>query len=506
VIGPGHTDGATVDRDLELTAQVVVVGTGAGGAVVARELAEAGIDVLSLEEGPFLTVSDWRDLGPIDATRLLYRDQGLTASQGEPPVLMPMGRCVGGTTVINLGTALRMKPEHFELWRQSGVRDLTWEELAHDYDRVEELMPSAPVPESLIGPNTRILRDGAHALGLAGEVLARNAPGCCGSGRCFLGCPTDGKKALHLNYVPGALERGARLLTRCRVDRILCRGGRAAGVEAWVLGPNERRRRRITVRADRVVVACGALLSPVLLHASGIGRGHPASGRNLGVHPACRAVGLYEEPIHADRGVPQAYHVPVAAPGGAEMYLETAFLPPALMAPALPGFGPLHNELVRRYDHLALAGFRIIETERGEVRRSFFGLPVIHYRLSARDLATVMHGLALSARILFATGARRVFVPVRGLEVLERPDDVARLADPRIGACDLELSGYHAHGTLRMGSDPARAVVAEDGAHHEAPGLHVADASLFPASSRMNPQLTVMALATRVARAVAAGL
>src|SRR5581483_11010115 len=148
---------------------------------------------------------------------------------------------------------------------------------------------------------------------------------------------------------------------------------------------------RLTVRAPRVVVACGALLSPILLHASGLGKTHPASGANLGVHPACRAIGLYDAPVRGHAGVPQAYHAPVSSPG--EMYVETAFLPPALMGPALPGFGPEHAQLMQQYEHFALAGFRVIETQRGSVKSAYAGMPVIHYELGARDLETVRAGL-----------------------------------------------------------------------------------------------------------------
>jgi len=495
---PQHTDASRLSADTELTAEVVVIGTGAGGAAVARELAEAGRDVLLLEEGPWVTAADYGKLGTLDATRLLYRDAGLTASRGAPPVLLPMGRAVGGTTVINLGTVLRMQPEHFARWQEAGIARLTYAELSAAYDRVEELMPSRPVADAVIGPNTRMLMDGLAKLAIPGEVLTRNAPDCRGAGRCFLGCPTDAKRGVHLDWIPRALGRGARLVTGVRAERVLVESGRAAGVEGSVLGPNETRRHRFTVRAGRVVVACGALLSPVLLHASGLGKRHPASGANLGVHPACRAIGLYDAPVRGQAGVPQAYHAPVSSPG--EMYVETAFLPPALMGPALPGFGPEHQKLMQRYDHFALAGFRIIETERGSVKRAIGGMPAIDYALCARDLATVRAGLKLSARLLFETGAQRVFIPVHGLDTLESPNDISKIDDPRIEASDLELSGYHVHGTLRMGPDPRTSVVAENGAYHGVPGLYVADASLFPTSSRVNPQHTVMALATLIAR------
>ena len=502
MIPPKHVDGATLESDTDVAADVVVIGTGAGGAAVARELTEAGRDVILLEEGPYVTARDYGHLSTIDATKLLYRDRGLTASQGAPPVLLPMGRCVGGTTVINLGTVLRMEPEHFAIWRENGIAKLSYADLSAAYDRVEELMPVKQVTDEQIGPNTRVLQDGLAKLSIPGEVLTRNAPECRGAGRCFLGCPTDAKRAVHLDWIPRAIERGARLFTRVCVERILVDQGRAVGIEGSVLGANERRRLAFRVRSKHVVVACGALMSPVLLHDSNLGLKHAASGANLGVHPACRATGLYDRKIQGQHGVPQAYHARVLGPG--EMYVETAFLPPALMGPALPGFGPDHHKLMQKYEHFALAGFRVIETRRGSVKSHYAHLPLIKYQLGDADFASMRGGLKLSARILFETGAKQVFVPIHGMELLGSPDDISKIDDPRIEPGDLELSGYHAHGTLRMGSDPARAVVDEDGSYHGVKGLWVADASLFPTSSRVNPQHTVMALATLVGRAIVA--
>lgn len=491
----------TVTGDLRISAQVVVIGSGAGGAVAASELATAGVDVVVLEEGPWVESRDFGHLTTVEATRRLYRDLGLTASQGEQPVLIPMGRGVGGTTLINLGTALRMEPAHFQKWRETGLKDLTWEELQRLYARVAGTMPVAPVPDEHLGGNTRKLMEGARALGYEGHVLDRFVEGCQARARCFVGCPTDGKKSsVHLNHIPRALDAGARLYADCRVDRIETRGGRVTGVTAWMVGRGETRGHRVEVTAAHVVVACGALLSPILLENSGISCSHPDRGRHLRVHPACRAIGVFDEIIDGHLGVPQAYHVPPTDPR--EVYLETVFLPPALMAPALHGFGPDHRALMKRYRHLALAGFRFIEKGEGRVRPGPGGMPKIEYPLRGIDLTTMRHGLVESVRLLFAAGARTAYVPVHGFEKLEGEADVKRLASIDLKAGDLEVSGYHAHGTLRMGSDPRYSVVGEDGAHHEVAGLHVADASLFPASSRVNPQFTVMALATRVAEAI----
>jgi len=454
-----------------------------------------------VEEGGTFRRSDFSHLDWLDATRLLYRDMGLSATLGAPPVLVPMGRGVGGTTLINLGTALRMDASMFEYWIRSGVGSLSYSDLVAVYDQVEELMPLEPIPEDLIGENSRILTRAIQDRGYPVEWLTRYAHGCQASGRCYAGCPVDAKKSIHLTYVPEALAAGARLVTRCRIDRITSRSNEVDGVSGWFIGLDGSRKARVTIRAPRVVVACGALLSPGLLMASGMKS--KATGTNLGFHPACRAIGLMETPINGDRAVPQSFHARV--PGDREIYLETAFLPPGLMAAALPGFGAVHHDRMRQYSNLAVMGFRIIETRRGRVESSLVGWPRSYYDLCEHDLESIRKGLELSAHILFDAGAREVYIPLAGQEVVKSRDQLSTALASPIEASRLELSGYHLQGTLRMGMNPETSVVNERGRHHSIPGLWVADTSLFPVSSRVNPQHTVMALATLVAQDVVEG-
>lgn len=486
-----------VPGDGEVNAQVCVIGTGAGGAVVGKELAERGLDVILLEEGLYYTAADYAGDTPMRSVRRLYRDHGFTFTMGIPNILMPLGKCVGGTTVINSGTALRMPEWAFRRWQlEHGLEALSWRELQSLYERVEPPSGVGPVAEELLGENSKLFRAGSEKLGYSGEVLTRNADGCKASGRCFLGCPRNAKRSTNVSFVPRALELGARLFTGARAERILLEGGRAVGVEASVDAPGERRRRRLTVRAPNVVLAAGAVLSPLLLRKSGVGKRHRHVGKHLRIHPASRVVGLFDREIRGQFDVPQSYHLTQFLEQG--LSLEGIFVPPAVLAPAMPGFGAHHAAMMRDYDRMAMLGYRIIDQPVGSVGPSVAGTPIVWYDIRREDTRKLLRAMSLSAEILFAAGALSVYIPVAGRELLTNIDEARALANQEIPAADIEISAYHPHGTLRTGNSPDTAVTDIEGRVFGTPGLYVADASLFPESSIVNPMMTIMALASHV--------
>ena len=238
-------DGATVAEDVHEKADVVVVGSGAGGAVVARELAARGKDVLLLEEGGFFTGKDFT-ANPREMIDLLYRNRGLTGALGRPPIPIPLGRCVGGTTTINSGTCYRAPDYVLDEWAERhGVAGAREPELRPYFERVEAELGVRAVPDETYGRNSRLFERGAAALGYDGARIPRNERGCLGTGVCAIGCPQDAKQAMHVSYVPRAQAAGARLYTRCRVDRILLSGGRAIGVIGRFADSAERVRRAL---------------------------------------------------------------------------------------------------------------------------------------------------------------------------------------------------------------------------------------------------------------------
>ena len=467
----------------ELSADAVVVGTGAGGAAVAAELAAGGLDVVVLEEG---VRHDHRTFTarPRDMTLRLYRDAGQLATIGTPPIVLPVGRAVGGTTLINSGTCFRTPARVLERWaREDGVAGLD----AALFDYVEDVIGVAEVPAALAGRNALLVRDGAEALGLSGGFLRRNAPGCRGSGVCAFGCPTGAKQHAAASWLPRAEAAGARVVTGVKVRRVLMRHGRAAGVQA----------RGLTVRAPIVVVACGALLTPGLLRRSGVRS--PALGRHLTIHPASAARARFDEPIDPWDGVPQSYFVDALAEEG--IMLEGIAGPPDQAALATPGIGALHRERMLAARSTASFGVMVADSATGSVRE-VGGRLLVRYDLHRDDAERLRRGFAMLADIWWAAGAREIVVPLTGVPAL-RDDDSGPLRRARVRPRDVKAMAFHPLGTARAGADPARAVVDPDLQVHGVRGLHVADGSAVPSSPQVNPQVTIMAFAVRLGRALA---
>jgi choline dehydrogenase-like flavoprotein len=291
---------------------------------------------------------------------------------------------------------------------------------------------------------------------------------------------------------------------RARAERVLIEAGRAVGVVAERLDASGRPTgAHLWVLADRVVVAAGALLTPVLLKRSGVARRGGPVGRHLRIHPASRILAQFDEPVRAWEGVPQSYQVHEFASEG--ILLQGMTVPPSFHAVTVPGFGLAHKQRMAAYGHFAGFGVLISDTSSGRVfaagRR-----PLVWYWMNRDDTRRLLRGISLVARIFFAAGAREVYPGVRRQPVLRSMQEAEALEHLPVRAGDLEVMAFHPMATARMGLDPAQCAVAPSGAVHGVAGLYVADASLLPTSTRVNPQITIMALATRIANGIAASL
>jgi len=498
-------DGSSAERDLNVRAQVCVIGSGAGGAVVARELAEAGVDVCVLEEGAYYSGRDFT-AKPREMIELLYRNRGLTGALGDPPIPIPLGKCVGGTTVINSGTCYRTPGFVLEEWsRTAGLPTDLEADLTPYFERIERDLNVHPVPDETYGKNSRLFEKGARALGLSGARIPRNARGCLGTGVCPFGCPQDAKQAMHVSFIPRALAAGATLYTRSRAEQILVSSGAAFGVVATLLDRDDRPTGRVLrVLADWVVVAAGALLTPALLERSGVPDESGWQGRNLHIHPAARVTALFDEEVRGWEGVPQAFNVHHFMREG--IFLQGQFVPPALQAPVLPGVGAAHRQLMQQYPRLASFGALISDTSSGRVRARKRGFPLVTYRLEAEDTRKIVRAISLAAQVFFAAGARAVFPGLVRHPVLQSIDDARSLLHASVKPRDLEMMAFHPQGTCRMGADPSRAVTDPYGFHYGLRHLVVADASILPSSCKVNPQITIMAFAARAAARLASEL
>jgi choline dehydrogenase-like flavoprotein len=499
------TNGREVEEDLEIECEVVVIGTGAGGAAVAYELASRGRAVLMLEEGDFHRRSSFS--GPrTRAYMSMYRDSGITISIGNAGVPVWAGRAVGGSTVINSGTCYRTPERTFAMWRANfGLPQLfSSEGMAPYFERVEAMLqvtPANPLHVGAIGP---IIARGADRLGLRHGVLHRNAPDCDGQGICCFGCPTGAKRSTDVSYVPEALKRGAQLITAARVETIDIVAGRARGVTA-TLGHDGRdgkegRRPTLRVKADMVVAACGTLMTPLLLRKSGACLSSGMLGKNLSMHPATKVVALFNDKVDQWKGIPQGYAIEHLAHEG--VMFEGGSLPFEVAAVGVPWTGRRFMELMEQYRYLATFGLMIQDNSRGEVRQGIGRSPLVFYSLSSSDVARMQRGIEVLCEVFQAAGAKRVLPFVVGSDEVSTREDLERLKRRKLRAGDFEVAAFHPLGTCRIGMDPATSCLGPDHEAHDVAGLYVCDGSAVPSSLGVNPQVTIMAMALRAAEII----
>jgi choline dehydrogenase-like flavoprotein len=482
--------------DLAVDCDVVVIGTGAGGAVVGRELAEAGLAVVFVEEGRYYDRSQFTGRA-FQMQQRLYRRGGSTFSVGNTAIPIPLGQSVGGTTTVNSGTCFRTPERVLARWADElGLTDLAPDKMGGYFERVESVLGVEPARRELLGGNGRVIARGCRALGFTRHgPLRRNAPACDGQGVCCFGCPTDAKRSTNVSYIPLALRAGAELFTGARVTRIIVDGGRARGVVAHTEDGHT-----LTIRGRAVVVACGAIMTPLLLDQQNLGARSGQLGKNLSIHPAAGALAEFDEQIMPWNGIPQGYSIEELHEEG--ILYEGASVPLEMTMSMTQMIGPELIRLAESYDHVASFGFMVEDSSRGAVR-NVLGQPMIQYWLTDKDVSHIKRGMDVLAQVFFAAGARRVHTGINGFDVLDSPDDLAALRRANIRPWDLDLSAYHPLGTARMGSDPASSVIGSDHQLHDTEGLYVVDGAAVPSAVGVNPQITIMALATRAAEQIA---
>lgn len=506
---PEIRSGRLLAAPLQLEADVVVVGSGAGGAMLARQVSRAGLRTVVVEEGGNHSPAEFNQREGDMLPRLFQDCGGRSTTDGA--VMILHGRGIGGSTVHNTNLCKRAPDAVLRHWvSELGAAGWSPEELAPDYAAVEADLSVSPLTEDDVNRNNAIMRRGVQRLGWRGGLLAHNRRGCTRSGFCELGCSFNAKQNAQKILIPQALQQGATVLCDLRVTRILRDRDRVIGVSGHALREDGRPGVEFTVRARAVCVCASAINSAALLRHSELPDPYRIAGRSLRLHPGVAVAGQFDEAIEAWTGVPQSYECTEKLsfePGARDRsWLIPAFAHPGGYAGIQPGFGRRHAELMHAYPRTAVVAAMLHDETRGEVSTDRHGRPRVRYEISKDDAAALWRGVHAAAEILLAAGARQVMVPLAAPLIARTTAELAPLLRHEYRPLDPLLTSVHPMGSLPMGSDARRAVVDPQGRHHQLRGLYVADGSLFPTSIGGPPQLSIYAAGYRVARTVCADL
>jgi choline dehydrogenase-like flavoprotein len=485
--------------------EVLVIGSGPGGAVAAKELAEAGRDVILLEEGPPFGAADFRQEAGESMART-FREGGSRATRGNAYLPTMQAVALGGGSLVNSAICARAPGFVFDEWSARTGTTLTREALDPHYERVERFLFVAPTPMEVQGERNLRFKQGCDALGFTSEPTHRNVKGCKGSGECFTGCRNGAKQSTDVSYVPAAMRAGARVLTSVRAEHLVSSGRRVTGVRGHVIEPfTWREGHAVEIDAEVVILAAGCMATPVILQKSKLADASGWVGKDLQLHPGLAIMAIYEDPIDPWKGATQGYHSLHFIEQ--HLKLEVLWSPPAVLAARLPGVGHDYQRFLLQYDRMA--PFDVIiaaEHSRGAVRARRSGWdPDLTFHFADEDVALIQRGLGILSDICWASGAIGILPGIHGVpELIESKADAEILRTKKLVAADTISAANHAFGTTRMSKRAEDGVVDEDGRCHGLDNLYVVDTGVFPGSPAVNPMLTCMALADRIARGLAA--
>ncbi len=514
-IPKGVTTARTMTMDVQRRADVVVIGSGAGGAVTAARLAEAGFEVVILEAGGYHTRADF-DENEAALTERLYAD-GALRSTDDLSVSLLQGATVGGSSTVNWMLMLRTPPYVLDEWaRDHGVYGMSPAEMAPVFARLEHELHARVVPDDAHSPNNRVVLDGAASLGWRASSAMINANGCVRCGFCGVGCRHDAKQSALVTFIPRALAAGAALYADADVTRVEVRerdtGNGTPPLKRVYAHVREgtQATRTLTIDAPVVVVAAGAVETPLLLQRSGLGGG--GVGHWLRLHPTTAVFGHFAQEIGSSTGIPQTTMCDEFIRWNGTDYgfwIECPSMLPSFSAAAMPGFGEPHAEMMRTFKHtgvliaLTRDGANTAQSS-GRVWLDRRGRSHIAYALNPADARRVRASIIASARMLLATGATEVGTLHTSPARIRGEADLAQLDHASLAPNRVGLFSAHVNGTCRMGLDPRTSGATPDGQRHGVRGLYISDGSLLPTALGVNPQETIMAVASVIADRMAA--
>lgn len=507
-------DASSLAEDRHFEADVVIVGTGAGGGVTAEILALAGLKVILIEEGPLKSSRDFK-MREAQAYPALYQESAARKTK-DKSINILQGRAVGGSTTVNWTSSFRTPGRTLNYWQQTfGLKDYSSESLAPWFAMMERRLnihPWATEPNE----NNNLLRQGATKLGIPTGVISRNVKGCWNLGYCGMGCPTNAKQSMLITTIPSALSHGAMLVTRARADKLHFKGDAVDSLACVAMDASglEPTGRKVSLRARHFVLSGGAINSPALLMRSGAPDPHRLLGKRTFLHPTVISAALHDHKVEGFSGAPQSVYSDhfletQSIDGPIGYKLEAPPLHPLLFASTMNGFGARHSAVMKQFaqTHALLALLRDGFNEHsvgGTVQLRDDGSPVLDYPITDFLWNGVKRALLSMAEIQFAAGARTVY-PVHEMAEGYSNWKAAKQAIETLPYKPLltRVVSAHVMGGCGMSDDEKLGVVSSNGRYHGITNLSVHDGSLFPTSIGANPQLSIYGTTARLASGLA---
>lgn len=509
-------DASALEADRTLEADVVIIGSGAGGGVSAEILARAGLRVIVLEAGGLYSSDDFR-LDEAEAYRNLYQDGAMRATK-DGGVTILQGRAVGGSTTVNWTSSFRTPSQTLDHWRNAfGVEGLDRASLDPWFERMEKRLN---ISKWVVAPNANndVITRACEKLGWDSGLIPRNVAGCWNLGYCGMGCPVNAKQSMLVTTLPAAMEAGATLIHRCRAHRLVIEGARVTGVECHALTPTqETTGKRVHIRAGQVIAAGGGIQTPALLLRSKVPDPKGRVGKRTFLHPTSVVYGIYDRPIAGYYGAPQSVYSDQfvwehGVTGAAGYKLEVMPMHPGLMSALQPDFGESHHARMKQLTNMSAAialqrdGFHA-QSQGGSVELLDDGSPILDYPLNDYIMDGARRSLLTMAELHFAAGAKRVLpYHTSAREYASLEEARAAIEGFRYETRFMPLGSAHVMGGCTMGTDDTYCVTDSHGRYRFLENLHIYDGSVLPSSLGVNPQLTIYGLTARNATRLAESL
>jgi choline dehydrogenase-like flavoprotein len=499
-------EGKSINKSKDERPDVCIVGSGAAGAILAWELAERNHTVVVLERGGYYARNEQRN----DFTQkedemipALYKNAGLQFAV-PAGIAIAQGSCVGGSTVVNDAVCFRTPDKVLEVWKDEyKIEHISSSDMKKYFEKVEERISVSQVQPHEINKNNQMLKEGCKALNWESGPNDRNCKKCRQCGLCHLGCYYGTKQSMLETYIHDIekdYENAVTIYANCQAEKIIVSGNRVSGVKGEIVG-NNGRKFMLSIKPKVLIISAGAISSSELLLRNGLNR-NELVGRDVSLHPSPAIIGHFKDEINGHQGIPFAYHcrefsiLKTNEPG---YMIESVFLPPYQFTLSLPAFQYEHKEMMHNYNHYAMAGILLQDEPMGRI---MLGGPIgtiINYELSKEDSKKMIQGMEKTAKIFFAAGADHVITSHRKKTILYSEHDFPLIDERGVGPWDINLGSAHPQGGNKMGGESSSSVVDSYCKFHGIENLFVCDASVFPTSIGVNPQLTVMAIASRVA-------